>query len=244
MMPTPAISLKIKRFRRRFGIAAPRVVVRHHVSWRWYLAGAILVAALAGTLVWVFLERGEAGALSAEVEALKTRIVADEEELRRLRSTAGTGENLAVLERAAQQQLSAQLKRLELENAALREELLLFERLAAVPGEESAPRVESVRIAGEGDGRYRYRILLAFRPTKQVPEFRGRLELRASYVFDGASRELRLPGKGAAAEYVVEVRSFLRREGLLELPPGARLQSLEVRLYHGDTLKAERVARI
>lgn len=243
-MPVPAVSLKLKRFRRRFGITAPKVVVRHHVSWYWYLTGVLLAAALAASLAWVLVQRGEAGVMSAEIESLRARLANDEEELRRLRSTAGTGENLVVLERSTQQQLLARIRLLEGENAALKEDSLLFERLIAQPGEESALHLENVRVFPEGVTKYRYRIFLSFRPSKQLPEFRGRFQLRVAYFVDGSVRERLLPGKAErSAEYQVSVRHFLRKEGAFELPPGARLQSVEVAVLQGDTLKAEQVVR-
>jgi cell division protein FtsB len=243
-MPVPAAFLKLKRFRRRFGITAPKVVVRHHISWHWYVAGALLVAMLAGSLAWVLVQRGEAGQMSAEIESLRARVSSDQEELRHLRSTAGTGENLAVLERSTQQQLLARIRLLEAENAALKEEGLLFERLMAQPGEESALHIESVKVFQEMGAKYRYRIFLAFRPSKQQPEFRGRFQLRINYLVDGSSRDRLLPGKAErSAEYQVSVRHFLRKEGVFELPAGARLQSFEVGVFQGDTLKVEQVVR-
>lgn len=243
-MPVPAVSLRLKRFRRRFGITAPRVVVRRHFSWRWYLAGAVLVTALAGSLAWVLVQRDEAGLMSAEIESLRARVSRDEEELRRLRSTAETGGNLAALERSTQQQLLARIRLLEAENLSLKEDGLLVERLMAQPGEESELHLESVKLFPEGGTKYRYRIFLAFRPSKQQVEFRGRFQLRIAYLVDGSARELLLPGKaGRSAEYQVGVRYFLRKEGGFELPLGARLESVEVRVFQGDTLKAEQVVR-
>ena len=243
-MPVPAVSLRLKRFRRRFGITAPRVVVRHPYSWRWFLAGALLVAALAGTLAWVLLQRGETGLLSAEIDVLRAQVSRDQEELRRLRSTVETGENLVALERSAQQQLLAQIRLLEAENVSLKEEIRLVEHLLAQPGEGSELHLESIKVFPEGDAKYRYRIFLAFRPSKQQPELRGRLQLRIVYVVDGLARELLLPGKaGRSADYQVGIRYFLRKEGGFDLPVGARLESVEVRVFQGDTLKAEQVVR-
>ena len=42
-MPPPAPTLKIRRFRRRFGIAAPKVVVRTHIPWPWYGAALLVL---------------------------------------------------------------------------------------------------------------------------------------------------------------------------------------------------------
>jgi hypothetical protein len=219
-------------------------VVRHHFSWPWYLAGALLLAAVAGSLAWGLVQRGEVGLMAAEIESLRARVSRDEEELRRLRSTAGTGENLAALERSAQQQLLARIRLLEAENVSLKEDGLLIERLMAQPATESQLHLESVKVFPEGDARYRYRIFLSFRPSKHQAEFRGRFQLRMVYSVAGSVREMLLPGReGHGAEYQIGVRYFLRKEGGFELPAGARLESVEVRVFQGDTLKAEQVVR-
>ena len=241
-MPTPAVTLKLKRFRRRFGITAPRVVVRSHLSWRWYAAGALLTVVLAVVVAGLFIQRGEAGAMADEIEGLRARNRAYEDELLVLRSTAGTEGNLVQVERAMQQQLLSRIRGLEGENAALKEDLKLFERLVSSPSGESEVRLESARVYPVGGDQYRYRLLLAFSPSKQLQEFRGRLQLNVVYLAAGKEQRLALPAKGARAqEYQMEVRHFLRKEGGFELPPGATLRSVEVRIFQGDTLKAERV---
>ena len=58
-MPTPAVTLRIRKFRRRFGITAPRVVVRTHLSWQWYAGGAALLLLLSIVIIWLFSQRGE-----------------------------------------------------------------------------------------------------------------------------------------------------------------------------------------
>jgi hypothetical protein len=47
-----------------------------------------------------------------------------------------------------------------------------------------------------------------------------------------------------AGEFQVEVRNFLRKEGIFEIPAGSRLESAEARVLQGDTLKTKRMAQI
>jgi hypothetical protein len=177
-MPTPAVALKLKRFRRRFGISAPRVVVRSHVPWPWFLLPAVLLALLLSLAVWLIAQKNEAGILGQEVESLRQQILVQSEELNLLRSTAGTGKNAVSIERAAQQQLLGRIQGLEAENAALKEDVLLFERLIPLAGEGAAVRVENFRVFKESDP-FRYRLLISFRPDKKTPDFRGRLKPRS-----------------------------------------------------------------
>ena len=244
-MPTPAVALKLKRFRRRFGISAPRVVVRSHVPWQWLLLPAVLLALLLGVAVWLIAQKNEAGILGQEVENLRQQIQVQSEELNLLRSTAGTGKNAVSIERAAQQQLLGRIQGLEAENAALKEDVLLFERLIPITGEGAAVRVENFRVFKESETRFRYRLLIAFRPDKQTPDFRGRLQVVISYVSAGRVFQLVLPEKReSAAGYLLEIKGILRREDFFELPAGAVLQAVEARVLQGDTLKTKRLAQL
>jgi len=244
-MPTPAVTLKLRRFRRRFGITAPRVVVRSHLPWPWFAGAAVLVLLLVVAGVWSVMQHNEAGAMGRELDALRQQFQAQHEELLVLRSTAGTGQNAVRMERMAQQQLLSRLQGLERENASLKEDMLLFERLIPVVGEEAAVRIENFRLTPEASGRYRYRLLLAFQPSKQSPDFHGRLQLAVTFALSGKVQQLVLPdNRESAADYQIDLKHFLRREGVVELPAGAVIQSIEARILLGDTLKAKRMAQL
>lgn len=244
-MPTPAINLKVKKFRRRFGITAPRVVVRTHLAWPWYAIGGGLLVLVVVAIVWLIQQRGEVSEVERELDSLRQQVRQLDDELLKRRSAAGTEQNAAEMERSTQQQLLNRVKTLESENAALKEDMLLFERLIPASGDEPAIRVESFRVAPDGPQHFRYRVLLAYQSTKQAADFRGRLQFSVAFLLAGKQQELRIPEKReSAGEFQVEVRHFLRREGGFELPPGARLLSVEVRVLQGDTLKSKRLAQL
>lgn len=244
-MPTPAVSRKLKRFRQRFGIAAPRLVVRSHLPWTWLALPGLLLLLLLGAVIWLVMQSNETGEMGREVQSLRQQLQSQREELDLLRSTAGTGQNAMSIERATQQQLLAQIQGLERENRALKEDILLFERLIPVTGEEAVVRIENFRVIHEGGVRYRYRLLLAFQPSKQSPEFRGRLQLAVSFLLAGKEQQILFPDKREAmGEYQLELRHFLRREGVFELPVAAQLRALEARVLQGDTLKSKRLAQL
>lgn len=244
-MPTPAISLKLRKFRRRFGVSAPRVVVRTHVSWRWYVVGGVLILILAFLILTIFVRQGEAGAREDEISTLQDRIRGLEDELLKMRAGAGTEQSLVQMERSAQLSLMDRLKALEAENGALKEDILLFERLVPPSGEKGAVRLDSFAVFPGEERHFRYRLVLAFQPGKQVSEFRGRLQFLVVFSQDGKRQELVMPTRPEnSPEYQVEIRHFLRKEGGFELPSGARLVSVEVRLLQGDTLKAKQLAQL
>lgn len=244
-MPTPAVSLRFRKFRRRFGIAAPRLVVRSHVPWPWLALPGLLLLMLIVAVIWLVMQRNEAGEMGHEVQTLRQQLQAHDEELGMLRATAGTRQNAVSIERATQQQLLARIQYLERENGALKEDILLFERLIPVVGEDAAVRIENFRVIHDGGGRYRYRILLAFRPDRQTPEFRGRLQLAVSFTLGGKEQQVLFPDKrGVMGEYQLEMRHFLRREGVFELPFNSQVKAVEVQVLQGDTLKSKRLAQL
>lgn len=243
-MPNPAITLKIKRFRQRFGITAPRVTVRTHYSWHWYVAGAVLLLLMVVLGAWWLAQHDEAVQMKSELARLRQGLSEAEVELGRLRSTAGTEQSVVRIERSTQQQLSVRLKALEQENAALKEDVALFEKLVPAVGAESVLRVERLSVVSSAEpGRYRYRLLVAFQPSKQEREFRGRLQLTVTTVQAGKEIQLQLPqAKDPAADYLLEVRHFLRKEGNIALPAGTKIKSVEARILQGGVVKAKQVA--
>lgn len=244
-MPTPAIGLKIRKFRRRFGIAAPKVVVRSHFPWQWLVLPALLLVFLVGAAGGYISRNAEGGALAMEMDVLRNQILAQREELTVLRSMAGTGQNAVNIERASQQQLLARIQGLEAQNAALKEDILFFERLVPMVGDGPVIRIEGFRVAKKARGRFGYRMLLAFQPDKVTPNFRGRLQLYISFAQSGKNMHIVLPNKRETSpEYQLELQRFLRREGEFELPESAVLLGVEALILQGDTLKSKLSAQL
>jgi len=244
-MPTPAVALRLRRFRRRFGIAAPKLVVRSHFPWLWFALPALLFVVTAGVIGGLIARSGDVGMLGREDDGLRKQILAQREELNILRSTAGTGQNAVSIERASQQQLLGRIQWLEAQNAALKEDILLFERLVPVVGDGAAVRVESFRVVQRAPGRFTYRMLLAFQPDKSTPDFRGRLQLAISFAQSGKNVQLVLPDKRETfAGYQIELTRFLRLEGEFELPESATLLGVEARILQGDALKSKLSAQL
>ena len=240
------ISQQLKRFFRcRFGITAPRVVVRGHLSWQWLALLSMFVLFSLGVAAWFLFQLNEASGTGREVQNLRQQLLDVQEELVLLRSTAGTGKNAASIERVAQQQLLTRIQGLERENGVLKEDIRLFERLIPIVGEEAVVRVENFRVIGEAGWHYRYRLLLAFQPSRQNPEFKGRLQLVVKFSLAGNEQQLVLPDKpDLAGNYHLELKHFLRRESGFELPPGAQLRGVEAHVLQGDTLKVKQMAQL
>lgn len=126
-MPVPALTHKLKKYRRRFGVSPPRVVVRRHMPLSLLWLFSVLFAVVMFGVGWLasnYWRKESGGGVGVRGE-----LQLHHEELASLRSMAGTGQNALSIERAAHQHLLFRISVLEAENSALKEELRIFERL-------------------------------------------------------------------------------------------------------------------
>lgn len=233
-MPSPAVSLRLKRFRSRFGITAPKVVVRSALPRGWFFLAVVLLLLVFFLGAWLSYS-GRVGE-SEQLAELRELMTAQQGELVLLRRAVGTGQSAVSMEKAAQQQLIARISELEAENAALKEDMLIFERLIPLSGQESVVRIENLRVIQETPVRYRYRMLLAYQAARRGALFKGAYEVQARYRDTSGEEKILAP----VSRGTLEVRHFLRREEVLELPEGAHLISVEVRLSQSGKVVAEK----
>lgn len=136
-----ASPLRWSLMRRRWSVSAPRMTVRRHVPWWQRLGvaglavGAGMVIALAGWRAWAGADTplgGRAAAsLAEENRALRASLEARDAEVQRLSGIANAAETSIRMERAAAEQLAAQMKALEAENARLRTDVATLQSLAS-----------------------------------------------------------------------------------------------------------------
>ncbi|WP_200384892.1 DUF6776 family protein [Rhodocyclus tenuis] len=247
-MATARTSLKLRRFRRRFGISAPKLAIGTHVEWRWrFLAAvtAVLGALGLSAAAYEFGQRasGAPGDNVGQVRALQQRVSELEDEASRLRSAAGAGESSLQIERVAQQQLTKQVRALEAENSALRDDLAFFEGL--IPASESAAdvsvRIHRLRVEPDAStGQYRYRMLLVNNGGKPQKEFRGTLQLLVKVQRPAGDAMITIPSGGEpdVAKFRIEIKHFQRIEGSFSVPAGNAVKSVEARLMQDGEVRA------
>lgn len=126
------LALILRRLRGRFGISAPQVAIRTHVPWHLRVFSiAVLVVLLLALAVWVFdFGRQFAGFNFREISTLQSSNAALEEEVSRLRGLLAASENDLQIEKAAQKELMEKHSAMVEENARLKEELAVLERLS------------------------------------------------------------------------------------------------------------------
>lgn len=249
-MATSGTSVRLKRLRQRFGISAPRLAIRAHVAWYWRALATIFVLSVSFALaVWIYDEgRRIAGfqsdASTREIRMLSNHVMELDAELTKLRSLAGSGESSLQIERVTQQQLSRQVKVLEVENAALREDLAFFEALmpASEAGGDVGVAIDHLRIVADGtSGDYRYRMLVLNNGGRRAKEFKGYLQFLVKVQQGGKDAILTLPsGTGSIPQrFYFEIKHFHRLEGSFSLPSDAVILSVEARLLQDGKVRAK-----
>lgn len=246
-MASSGAAVRLKRLRQRFGISAPRVSVRTHIAWYWRVLSVVVVLSFSlAAAAWIYdAGRAIAGfdsrSSAEELSSLRGKRDALESELVQLRGVASAAESNLKIEKSVQQQLAQQVKALEAENAGLKQDLAFFEGLVPEGGVgEPGVRINRLRFDPEGaGGQYRYRMLLVFNGSKQVREFRGDLQFVLKVQHEGKDVMITVPSEGDPnmQRYRVEIRHFQRVEGVVSVPAGAVVKSVEARLLQDGAVR-------
>jgi hypothetical protein len=229
--------MRFRLLRRRLTISAPSMTVRGALPWplRW-VALALMLGFSAAIGLWAF-EFGKSIAgldKSAKEELLKLRT-----EVAQLRldndknlSIVNTSGLTLVTEKAEKDKLNAQLKQLEADNRALRDDLGFFEKLTNAGNAESLA-IRSLQAELIGGNQIKWQALV-IQPLKNAPAFNGKLELTLSGLQNGKPWSMNLPG-GAVP---LQLTQYKRAEGLVDLPPQVIVKAVAAKVLEGNTSKA------
>lgn len=248
-MATSSASLKFKRLRQRFGISAPKLAIRTHVAWYWRALTIVVILSVSLALAaWIYdAGRQIAGFHSnesvREIQSLRNHVMELDAELTKLRSLAGSGESSLQIERATQKQLSQQVKSLELENAALKQDLAFFEGLmpSSELGDDVGVKIDHLRIEPDGAaGEYRYRMLVVNNGGRQARELKGSLQLVVKVQQEGKDVMITVPSETEPnpQRFRFEIKHFHRLEGAFSVPPGVVIKGVEARLLQDGNVRA------
>ncbi len=230
--------MRFRLLRRRLTISAPTMAIRSRASWplRWAMA-ALMLGFCAAIGLWAFeFGKGIAGLDSnakEELAQLKDEVVRLRDEREKAQSIANTSGSLLTAEKAAQEKLAVQVKLLENENRALRDDLGFFEKLMPTSG------VEGVSIRGlqaellGGGAQIKWQALV-IQPTKNAPEFNGKIELMLGGTQSGKPWSMPLTNGAQSLQF----RQYRRLEGVLDLPPQVVVKTLSAKVMEGSSTRA------
>lgn len=229
--------MRFKLLRRRLTISAPRMKVRSAMPWPLQWAGAAIVLGFCGAIaLWAFdLGKQIAGVdtgLKDEVADLRDDVAKLRLERDRIQSLLNTSGSAMTVERAAQERLVTQVRALEAENRALREDLGFFEKLIPAAGNETIA-IRGLQAEVLAGTQLKWQVLV-IQPVKNAPEFRGKLELSLSGTLDGKPWMMPLPGGPQPLQF----RQYRRLEGMVDLPPEAVVKNVSARVLEGTAARA------
>lgn len=229
--------MRFKLLRRRLTISAPRMKVRSAMPWPLQWAGAAIVLGFCGAIaLWAFdLGKQIAGVdtgLKDEVADLRDDVAKLRLERDRIQSLLNTSGSAITVERAAQERLATQVRALEAENRALREDLGFFEKLIPAAGNETIA-IRGLQAEVLAGTQLKWQVLV-IQPVKNAPEFKGKLELSLSGTLDGKPWMMPLPGGPQPLQF----RQYRRLEGMVDLPPQAVVKNVSARVVEGTAARA------
>jgi hypothetical protein len=167
-----------------------------------------------------------------ELARLREDVVKLRQERDRVQSILNTSGSAITLERAAQERMASQLRILDAENRALREDLGFFEKLMPASGTEGVA-IRGLQAEVLSGAQLKWQVLV-IQPGKNTPEFRGKLELSFSGTLEGKPWTMQLPGGAQALQF----KQYRRVEGMVDLPPEAVVKNVSARIVEGTVSRA------
>lgn len=243
--------MKIRHWsRRRRPLAAPKLTVRQHVSWRVRLARvALLLFIIGGLALWMYeLGRGMnvlgTGISAEQAHLLKSQAAQARAERDQATEVLNTVENQLAMERAAHKQLAAQVQSLTSENARLEEDLAFFDSLVPAGPVSEGISIRRLKMEMVSPNQLRYRLLVMRRGNSEQ-DFKGSLALSVAVTQTGKPAVLSFPAKEDRIEsFQLQFRRYQRIEGTLTLPEGVQVRNVQARVLENGKLRAQQSANM
>ena len=244
--------MRFRLLRRRLTISAPSMAIRSALPWplRWAMA-ALVLGFSAAIGLWAFeLGKDLAGIddhAKEELVRLRSEVVQLKDQRDKAQSILNTSGSLLTAEKAAQDKLVSQIRLLETENRALRDDLGFFEKLIPTGGNEGVA-IRGLQAEPLNAGTQLKWQVLVIQPTKNAPAFNGKLEITLSGLQGGA------PGTGAGgkpwtqivggAAQALEFTQYRRLESIVDLPPQVVVKQLSAKLLEGSATRAVQTLKL
>jgi hypothetical protein len=244
--------MRFRLLRRRLTISAPSMAIRSALPWplRWAMA-ALVLGFSAAIGLWAFeLGKDLAGIddhAKDELARLRSEVVQLKDQRDKAQSILNTSGSLLTAEKAAQDKLVGQIKLLETENRALRDDLGFFEKLIPTGGNEGVA-IRGLQAEPLNAGMQLKWQVLVIQPTKNAPAFNGKLEITLSGLQGGA------PGTGAGgkpwsqvvggAAQALEFTQYRRLESIVDLPPQVVVKQISAKLLEGSATRAAQTLKL
>jgi hypothetical protein len=226
-----------RKLRQTFGISAPRMAVRTHLSWRWKIPALVGVLLLTVGMWWwgfdfgQFLGGSDRGQVAERQAKLEGELAQFKDENIRLRARAAQLESDLNITQGAQATLSKQSLELQAENTQIKEELAFLQKLFSDTSKQGTISIQRLSAEREREDAYHYSLLVV-RGGNPAGEFAGQLTLQAGLLSGGRFATVALPDDqpDASAALKLKFKYYQRIEGTIRVPPGSQLKTLQARV--------------
>jgi hypothetical protein len=226
-----------RRLRQTFGISAPRMAVRTHLSWRWKIPALLALFVLIVGMWWwgfdfgQFLSGFNRGQVAERQGKLESDVALFKDENGKLRARAAQLESDLSITQGAQATLSKQSLELQAENTQMKEELAFLQKLFSDTGKEGTISIQRMSAERDRDDAYHYSLLVV-RGGNPPEDFAGQLTLQAGVLSGGRLVTVALPEDqpDASAALKLKFKYYQRIEGTIRVPPGSQLKTLQARV--------------
>ncbi|MES2832883.1 MAG: DUF6776 family protein [Pseudomonadota bacterium] len=232
-------SSKARLWLKRRSVFAPRLVIRRQFSWPLRILLSLLGLSFFSVLMLgsYALGRGLILPVDHQIEGVGIKLE------RPVAMSSGTTESQISIERSARQQLARQLKTLESENGELKEDLAFFESLLPSTTTASGVTIRQLKADPVGPNQLRYR-LLVMQGGKANQDFKGTVQLAVTVLQEGKNAMVVFPAStkpepADAEKFQLAFKRYQRLEGVLTLPIGTRMQSMQARILENGRLRAQ-----
>lgn len=241
-LKTAVPALKFRLFRRRLSISSPRMTVRSTLPWplRW-IAAALVLGFSAAVAMWAFeFGKGIAGLdghSREELTQLRQEVVSLRADRDKAQSIANISGSLLTTEKALQEKMVSQIKKLESDNLSLRDDLGFFEKLLPTGSAEVAS-IRGLQAEVLSATQLKWQVLV-LRPGKNAPTFNGMLEITVGGTQAGKPWSMTLPG----GPHALQFKQYRRIEGILDLPPQVVVKTVMAKVLEGASVRSVQTFR-
>jgi cell division protein FtsL len=250
--------MKLRLFARRLGVSAPKMTVQRHVSLPLRMASialAVAVGAVGAIWAWQTLfgnAKEEKQQLSEQLTIAKSELAKEKAERERLTEIANKADAQIKIEKAASEQLAKQMKSLEADNGKLLADAAYLETL--LPSDGAAGNIAIRRLSLEKETsantanpqQIRYKALV-MQGGREQKEFAGAIQIVATGTLNGKPLSITLPDQGSPEvkeRMKIAFKRYQRVEGFIEVPAGAVIKTVQLRLLEKGTLRAQETASL
>jgi hypothetical protein len=220
------------------------MAVRSRAPWpiTWALA-AVGLGFSAALALWAFEKGKDIAGLDSdakeELVKLREEVAVLREQRDKAQSIANTSESLLTAEKAAQAKLIEQVKLLEGNNRALKEDLGFYERLIPANNNEGVS-IRGLQAESVAQGRQLKWQVVLIQPQKNAPEFNGKIEVTLTGT--QAGKPWTQVAGGSAQN--IKFRQSQRVENVVDVPEQVVVKQISAKVTEGGAVRATQSIKI